>query len=127
MSMNKFMGIGRWSKEIELRYTSEGVAVASSSIAIDEGYGDKKKTSFFNVVMWRKTAESAAQYSGKGKKVAIEGRLQQRSWDKDGVKQYIVEIVAEQVEFLEPKDSRQPETVPPTTQTKELDDSDLPF
>lgn len=127
--MNRYTAIGRWAKEIDLRYTNEGTPVAGSTIAIDEGYGDKKKTHFFNVVMWKKTAETTAQYSGKGKKVAIEGRLQQRSWDKDGVKQYVVEIVAEQVEFLEPKDKSAPSGDPFQDDGKPIDISsdDLPF
>lgn len=104
--MNKFIGTGRWSKDIELRFLQDGTAVASSSLAVDEGYGDKKKTHFFNVVMWKKTAEAVAEFSGKGKRVAIEGRLQQRSYEKNGSTVYVVEIVAEQVEFLEPKNAQ---------------------
>jgi single-strand DNA-binding protein len=71
--MNHYTCIGRWAKDIELKYLPDGTAVANSTIAVDEGYGDKKKTHFFNVVMWKKTAEAVANYSGKGKKIALEG------------------------------------------------------
>jgi single-strand DNA-binding protein len=131
--MNKFMGIGRWTKDIDLKYLNDGTAVAKSTIAIDEGYGDKKKTHFFNVTMWKKTAEAVANYSGKGKKIAVEGRLQQRTWEKDGVKQYAVEIVAEQVEFMEPKEGSQnthrqePQSQIDDSYAPPVDDSDLPF
>ena len=126
------MCIGRWAKDIDLKYLPDGTAVAKSTVAVEEGYGDKKKTHFFNVVMWKKTAEAVANYSGKGKKIAIEGRWQQRSWDKDGTKQYALEIVAEQVEFLEPKDANKSadnlagpsdNDVPPM----DISDDDLPF
>lgn len=118
--MNKVIMTGRWAKDIELKFLADGTGVANSTIAVDEGYGDKKKTHFFNVVLWKKTAEAVANYSGKGKKVAIEGRLQQRSWEKDGVKQYVIEIVAEQVEFLEPKEGSQ------TERQSQLSDNDAP-
>ena len=126
------MCIGRWAKDIELKYLPDGTAVAKSTVAVDEGYGDKKKTHFFNVVMWKKTAEAVANYSGKGKKIAIEGRWQQRSWEKDGTKQYALEIVAEQVEFMEPKDGNKSNdnTTPPLFydgKPIDISDDDLPF
>jgi len=126
--MNKIMLSGRWSKDIELKFLPDGTAVAKSTIAVDEGYGDKKKAHFFNVTMWKKTAEAVANYSGKGKKVLIEGRLQQRSWEKDGVKQYAIEVVAEQVEFLEMKTGETKKDVfADESKIVDIDDSDLPF
>lgn len=101
--MNKVVLTGRWSKGIDFKALDSGKSLAKSSIAVDEGYVDKKQTHFFEVEMWGKTAEAVANFSGKGKKVLLEGRLKLESWEKDGVKRYAVKIVAEQVEFLEPK------------------------
>lgn len=98
--MNKFLAIGRWSQEITLRYTQSGKAVASTTLAINEGYGDKKTTTFIPVVIWGKTAEVAAQYTDKGTQVGIEGRMQVREWEKDGSKRYTTEIVVERLELL---------------------------
>jgi single-strand DNA-binding protein len=126
--MNKIMLSGRWCKDIELKFLPDGTAVAKSTIAVDEGYGDKKKAHFFNVTMWKKTAEAVANYSGKGKKVLIEGRLQQRSWEKDGVKQYAIEVVAEQVEFLETKTGETKKDVfADESKIVDISDNDLPF
>jgi single-strand DNA-binding protein len=126
--MNKIILSGRWSKDIELKFLPDGTAVAKSTIAVDEGYGDKKKAHFFNVTMWKKTAEAVANYSGKGKKVLIEGRLQQRMWEKDGVKQYAIEVVAEQVEFLEMKTGETKKDVFAEDQKNvDISDLDLPF
>lgn len=98
--MNKFIAIGRWSQEITLRYTQLGKAVAGTTIAINEGYGDKKTTTFLPCVIWGKTAEVAAQYTDKGSQVGIEGRIQVREWEKDGHKRYTTEIVVERLELL---------------------------
>jgi single-strand DNA-binding protein len=126
--MNKIMLSGRWCKDIELKFLPDGTAVAKSTIAVDEGYGDKKKAHFFNVTMWKKTAEAVANYSGKGKKVLIEGRLQQRTWEKDGVKQYAIEVVAEQVEFLETKTGETKKDVfADESKIVDISDNDLPF
>ncbi|MFD0673956.1 single-stranded DNA-binding protein [Cohnella sp. GCM10027633] len=84
--MNKVVLSGRWSKDIDFKALDSGKTVAKSSIAVDEGYGDKKQTFFFEVEMWGKTAEAVANYSGKGKKVLIEGRLKVEQWVKDGQK-----------------------------------------
>lgn len=103
--MNRVILVGRLTRDPELRRTTAGKAVTSFSIAIDnrgtrEG---EKTTSFFNVVCWNQTAENVAKYTHKGSLVGVDGRLQQRSYEKNGVKNTIVEIVAESVQFLEPK------------------------
>lgn len=104
--MNRVIVIGRLTREPELRHTGGGAAVASFSIAVNRTYktndGEKKEeVSFFNCVAWSKTAELVSQYCQKGKQVAIEGRLQQRSWEgKDGGKNSTVEIVVDTIQFL---------------------------
>lgn len=104
--MNSVNLIGRLVAEPELRYTPNGAAVANFRIAVnnsgafisqDEGY----EAGFFNVVAWSKTAENIANYCGKGREVAVQGRLSQRSWDgEDDVRHYTIEVIAERVDFL---------------------------
>lgn len=98
--LNKFICVGRWSKDLELRYSKEGKAVASSNIAINDRY-NKDNTTFLPVVMFGKVAENAAQFTQKGSLVLIEGKVNKRSYDgKDGKKVYVTEIVADNVQFL---------------------------
>nr|WP_150959323.1 single-stranded DNA-binding protein [Aneurinibacillus sp. XH2] len=124
--MNRVNLVGRWAKDIEIRYLQDGTPVGTSTLAVEEGWGEKKKTYFFNIVLWKKTAEATSQYSGKGKRVAIDGRLTQRSWEKDGQKYFAVEVVGDQVEFLELKQSSGD---PFENEGKPIDvsEDDLPF
>ncbi len=106
--LNRVMLIGRLTKDPELRYTQNGTAIASFSVANNKTYstnGEKKEeVSFFNVVAWGKHGEMIVQYCKKGQRVAIEGRLQQRSWEnQEGKKQYSIEIVADNTQFLSTK------------------------
>lgn len=98
--MNSWSGIGRWAKENELRYSQNGKAVLKNTIAIDRKYGEG--VNFFDVVMFGKTAENTANYTSKGRKVGITGRLQQDTWEtQEGQKRSRVVIIADEVEFLE--------------------------
>ena len=101
--MNNIILIGRLTKDPDLRYTQAGKAVCSFTLAVDRPYsGDKKETDFINIVVWNKVGENCAQYLSKGRKVAVQGRLQIRSYEDDkGYKKYITEVVANSVEFLE--------------------------
>lgn len=108
--MNKVTLIGRMTKDPELKYTpGKGTAVTTLTLAIDNGYGENKKTDFINIVVWGKSAESVANYTHKGSKIAVDGRIQTRSYDaKDGSKRYVTEVVANMyggVEFLDSKGS----------------------
>ncbi|WP_294377746.1 single-stranded DNA-binding protein [uncultured Clostridium sp.] len=110
--MNKVLEIGRMTKDPELRYLpGSGTAVTSFSIAVDDGFGDNKKTYFFNVVVFGKSAEAVANYTHKGSKVAVMGKLTTRTWDaQDGTKRYATEIVADNfggIEFLDNKSDNQ--------------------
>lgn len=103
--INRVVLAGRLTRDPELRRTATGTAVTSFSIAIDNrGSRDAEKTtSFFNVVCWNQTAENVAKYVHKGSLVGVDGRLQQRTYEKNNVRTSIVEVVAESVQFLEPK------------------------
>lgn len=105
--MNVISIIGRLGKDPVVRQTSSGKSVANFSIAVDDGYGDNKKTFWFNVVAWEKSAEFAQKYFFKGSKIAITGRLPQRKWeDKEGNTRESIEIVAQQFDFAgEKKDA----------------------
>jgi single-strand DNA-binding protein len=110
--VNKWIGIGRLGRDVELKFTQSGQAVANFSIACSETWYDKdqkkqEKTEWVNVVVWNKTAENCGQYIGKGSLVYIEGKLQTRKYDdKNGVTKYITEVVAQQVKFLDKKGER---------------------
>lgn len=128
--LNRFIGIGRWTKDVELKYTQAGKAVASSTIAIDDAYGNKDNTLFLPVVIWGKTAENTADYSGKGRLIAVEGRIQTRSWDSDNGKRYVTELIAENVRFLDkPKDQQQSNNDPFSGSGVpiDIDEDSLPF
>lgn len=100
MSINKVMVTGRLTRDPELRYMGENVPMVSMSVAVDDGFGDKRKTYFFNAVAWRVTAEYVAKYAHKGDLVAITGKLQERKWEKDGQLKYRTEIVVEDIVFV---------------------------
>ena len=97
--LNRWVGIGRLTKDIEIKYLADGKAVGKMSIAV--GGMKKDQVSFFNVTLWSKTAENASNYLHKGSQVAIDGRLEQRNWtDQSGQKRSMVEIVAERIQFI---------------------------
>lgn len=95
--MNKWVGIGRLVKDAELRFTQgKGTAVATFTLAIDDGFGEKKKTDFIPIVAWGKSAENLSSYLTKGTQVAVSGKISTRTYDaKDGTKRYITEITAD--------------------------------
>ena len=104
--MNSVTLIGRLTKDTELRYTaSTGTAVTRFSIAVDRPFAKKDAevtADFFNIVVWGKIAETCANYLKKGRQVALRGRLQNNNYtDKDGVKRYTVEVIAEEVKFID--------------------------
>jgi len=108
--MNRVILIGRLARAPELKFTQSGKAVATFSIAVNNPF-KKDDASFFNIVVWGKSAENCANYLAKGRLVGLEGRLQSRSYETStGEKRYVTEIVADQVEFLEwdKKDSQAP-------------------
>jgi len=109
--MNVVVLIGRLVADPELRYTPNGIAVATLRIAVDRRQKTEtgeKVSDFFNVVAWRQSAEYAANYLNKGRLVAVQGRLQQRNWvQQDGQKRSVVEVLADSVQGLDrPRESQ---------------------
>jgi single-strand DNA-binding protein len=108
--LNKVILIGRLATDPELKYTPSGVAVTSFRIAVDRPFGrnaeGEKETDFIDIVAWRQSAEFAANYLNKGRLVAVDGRLQIRSWvAQDGTKRRNAEVVANDLRSLDrPRD-----------------------
>lgn len=140
MSVNKAILIGRLGKDPELKYTPSGQAVANFSLATSEKWkgqdGQKnERTTWHNIVAWGKTAELAKEYLSKGREVYIEGRIDNRSYDKkDGSgKGYISEVVVQSMQFLGARGDatgggQEPPASPGTqASTSSAGDDDLPF
>lgn len=105
--MNKVILIGRLAADPELRHTQSGKAVASYRLAVDRQnkQDGQPEADFINCVAWNKSAEFASTYLHKGTKIAIEGRIQTGSYEKDGVKHYTTDIIVDRHEFCESKKS----------------------
>lgn len=135
--MNKVILIGNLTRDPEFAQTKSGTAVCKMSIAVNRNYTNangEREADFFNIVAWRTLAENCSKYLNKGKKIAVFGQLQTRSYeDDDGNRRYVTEIVADDVEFLSPQsESQQPQPAePPRKKTvsdlKPIDDDGLPF
>jgi single-strand DNA-binding protein len=104
MYLNKAMIFGNLTRDPELKSLPSGIQVCSFSIATNRTYKDKdgkraEQTDYHNIVVFGRQAETSAQYLKKGASAYVEGRIQTRSWEAEGVKQYRTEIVADRVQF----------------------------
>ena len=103
--INNVTVVGRLTRAVDLRYTSNGTAYASFTLATDRDFKNQngeKETDFINCVMWRKPAENLANYTKKGSLIGIEGRIQTRNYDnQQGQRVYVTEVLAERFHFLE--------------------------
>lgn len=103
--LNTVVLIGRLVREPELRYTPSGVAVGNMTIAVDRPFTNQqgeREADFIDVVLWRRLAETCASHLGKGRLVAVEGRLQVRSYEnQEGQRRRVAEVVARNVRFLD--------------------------
>lgn len=133
--MNKFIVTGNLVRDPELKFVpATGMAIVKFSIANNEGWGDKKTVNYFNCTAFKATAEAIANYTSKGSKVLIEGKVQLGSYEKkDGSgKNYTTDVIVNQIEFLDPKGQAKPqneEVFEPTDYNPFEDDSDcdIPF
>lgn len=144
MSVNKVFLLGRVGKPVEVRDTDKG-KVATFTLATSESYKDrdgnkKENTEWHNIVAWKGTAEIAEKFVQKGSQIYLEGKIRTRSWEKDGEKRYVTEIIADNIQLLGSKNSQdtqesQPKKFDPhavkTTAMpypeEQCDDDDLPF
>ena len=127
--MNHFVGIGRLTRDPNVKYTQSGKAYASFTLAIDrrKSADGNQQTDFIQCVAWEKIAEVISQYTGKGGKVAVEGRIQTRSYDaNDGTKRYVTEVVVQSMEFCDSKGGQQLSDAKEFGGTTVPDD-DIPF
>ena len=101
VSFNRVVLAGNLTRDPELRFTQEGVPVASFSIAVNRVRSKSEAVDFFNVSAWRELGERVANYKKKGDPILVEGRLQYRTWQTpDGTKRSTVDVVADNVQFL---------------------------
>ncbi|MED2737456.1 single-stranded DNA-binding protein [Bacillus toyonensis] len=107
--MNRVILVGRLTKDPDLKYTPNGVAVATFTLAVNRSFANQqgeREADFINCVIWRKQAENVANYLKKGSLAGVDGRLQTRNYDgQDGKRVYVTEVIAESVQFLEPRNS----------------------
>lgn len=144
--LNNVSLVGRLTKDAELRYTPSNVAVATFTLAVNRTFKNEngeRETDFINCVMWRQQAENLASWAKKGALIGITGRIQTRSYDnQQGQRIYVTEVVAEQFQLLESRNSQgqqnnqgraQTQQQAPdfsrsaTTNPLDISDDDLPF
>lgn len=135
---------GRLTRDVDLRYTTSGIAVGQFTLAVDRRFKSKsgnRETDFISCQIWRKSAENLANYAHKGSLIGIEGRIQTRTYDnKQGQKVYVTEVIAENFSLLEPKPAQQTDnarvssnrdtqgtTNQPSGKPIDVNDDDLPF
>ncbi|MED3551817.1 single-stranded DNA-binding protein [Cytobacillus praedii] len=111
--MNRVVLVGRLTKDPELRYTPNGVPVATFTLAVNRTFTNQqgeREADFINCVIWRKPAENVANFLKKGSLAGVDGRIQTRSYEgQDGKRVYVTEVQAESVQFLEPRNSNKGE------------------
>lgn len=133
--MNKVILIGNLTRDPELSATPSGVSVCKISIAVNRNFTNangERECDYFNLVAWRQLADNCGKYLSKGKKIAVVGNLQTRSYEtKEGDRRYVTEVMADEVEFLSPRDEQQnsaPEAPAKKPQQASMyGDDDLPF
>lgn len=105
--INNVVLVGRLTREVDLRYTQSGVAVANFTVAVDRNFRDangERQTDFINCVMWRKAAENFAKFTRKGSLVGLEGNIQTRNYEnQQGQRVYVTEVLVNNFTFLESK------------------------
>jgi single-strand DNA-binding protein len=120
--------IGRLTKDPDLRYTPNGKAVATFTLAVDRAFSKEKEADFIPCVAWGKTAENCANYIGKGSLVAVEGRIQVRTYEaKDGGKRWATEVIADNVRFLDRRSSDNGGSTTDIGEEVEFNQEDIPF
>ena len=134
--MNRVILIGNLCRDPELHETQSGVSLCTFTLAVQRRYADadgQRRADFINVVAWRQLAENCGRYLAKGRKAAVEGSIQTRSYDaQDGTRRYATEVVADGVDFLSPAQAAA--ATPPRQQRMQdlegftqVDDEDMPF
>lgn len=137
--MNKCILVGNLTRDPELAETSSGISVCKFTIAVNRNYANangEREADFINIVTWRALAENCSKYLAKGRKVAVCGSIQTRSYeDKNGEKRYVTEVNADEVEFIggsanngdEPQEPPKTAAKKKVSDLKPIEDDGLPF
>jgi len=135
--MNQVILTGRLTSDTDLQTTSSGINFVKTTIAVDREFKDtkgEKVTDFFDITVWRQSAEYISKYAGKGDLVGVVGQLNKRSYERDGKNIWITEVVVDKIQVLNRKEQEvkqetvKHETPKPKQDTKPLaDESELPF
>ena len=137
--INNVVLVGRMTRDAELHYTPQNLAVATFTLAVNRNFKNQsgeREADFINVVIWRQQAENLANWAKKGALIGITGRIQTRSYDnQQGQRVYVTEVVAESFQLLESRNKQSnqasmDEQMPPTfgnSQPMDISDDDLPF
>jgi single-strand DNA-binding protein len=132
--MNNVNIIGRLGSDPEIRHTPSGKTVATLNLAVDDGWGENKKTVWLGVTLWGATADLAGKALAKGDRVGITGRLSQEEWEKDGKKQRKTKVTAEAMHLLEAKrtstaeqEHARPSPAPADQAPADDEEDDIPF
>ncbi len=127
-SLNKVQIIGNCGTDPEMRYTPNATAVANFAVAVNDKFGETETTEWFNVVVWKKLAESCNQFLSKGRQVYVEGRQQTKKWDSDdGQTHYKTELIASRVLFLGKREEVIVSTEEADIVREEIEPEDVPF
>jgi single-strand DNA-binding protein len=129
--INRVVLVGRLTKDPDLRFTPNGVAVANFILAVDrfrKNAAGEKEADFIPIVVWQKSAEACANYIGKGSLIAVDGRIQVRTYDdKNGERRWITEVVAESVRFLDKRGESKGHDPSSIGDEVPFDKEDMPF
>lgn len=133
--INRVVLVGRLTKDVDLKYTPSGVAMARFTLAVNRTFSNQqgeREADFINCLVWRKQAENAANYLNKGSLCGVEGRIQTGSYEgQDGKRVYTTDVVADSVQFLEPRNGQATQnnasTGQPQTQSNYTRVDDDPF
>ena len=119
--------VGRVGRDPEVRYTTTGQAVANLSVAVTEKYKDKETTTWYRVQLWGKLAELAGEWVKKGSMLLIEGRMNCRKYEKDGIERESWELIGNTMKFLGGKKDGESHSAPADEPAAAVSDDDIPF
>lgn len=136
INMNTVNLVGRLTKDVEVRKTQSGISTASFTVAIDRPKAkgaEKAEADFISCTAWRGTADFLGNYAKKGAVVSVEGRIQTRSYEKDGARVYVTEVLANNVQLMGGAGGTTPAAAKPATEAPaeepvlDIGDDELPF
>ena len=129
--INNAVLVGRMTRDAELRYTPQNVAVATFTLAVNRTFksqNGEREADFINCVMWRQQAENLANWAKKGSLIGVTGRIQTRNYENnDGQRVYVTEVVADSFQMLESRNQQSSDGTFGNDNPMDIQDDDLPF